>query len=89
MENVTIKDLDILSEQDKSEAIALLSRYEQMDAQEKCKTDSNLKNNVISKLLDITPEYSEENNQSISKFLKQKKHYIAVKDLFKQGGVKT
>ena len=39
MENVTIKDLDILSEQDKNEAMALLARYEQMDAQEKCKTD--------------------------------------------------
>jgi predicted phage terminase large subunit-like protein len=39
MENVTIKDLDILSEQDKNEAMALLARYEQMDTQEKCKTD--------------------------------------------------
>ena len=59
------------------------------ELKEKCKEDPDLKGNVISKLQDITPDYAKENNPSISKFLTQKKHYIAVKDLFKQGGVKT
>jgi len=39
MKNVSIKDFDILSEQDKTEAIALLNRYEQIDKQSNCHVD--------------------------------------------------
>ena len=39
MSEVSLKDFDILSEQDKSEALALLDRYEQLDHQSACHTD--------------------------------------------------
>ena len=39
MKNVSIKDFDILSEQDKTEALALLNRYEQIDKQSNCHVD--------------------------------------------------
>ena len=34
-----LKDFDILSEQDKQEALALLNRYEQIDKQDECQND--------------------------------------------------
>jgi predicted phage terminase large subunit-like protein len=37
MDNLSIKDFDILSQQDKAEAIALLNRYEQIDLQNDCR----------------------------------------------------
>jgi len=39
MESVSLKDFDILSEQDKAEAVALLNRYDQLEVQEGCKSD--------------------------------------------------
>ena len=39
MDNLSIKDFDILSQQDKAEAIALLNRYEQIDLQNDCRKD--------------------------------------------------
>ena len=39
MSDISLKDFDILSEQDKAEAVALLSRYEQLDKQDSCHND--------------------------------------------------
>tara|TARA_R110000744_G_scaffold152753_1_gene266966 strand:+ start:953 stop:2440 length:1488 start_codon:yes stop_codon:yes gene_type:complete len=39
MDNLSIKDFDILSQQDKAEAIALLNRYDQIDLQNNCRKD--------------------------------------------------
>ena len=39
MKNVSLKDFDILSEQDKDEAVALLHRYDQIDKQDSCQKD--------------------------------------------------
>ena len=39
MSDVSLKDFDILSEQDKAEAVALLNRYEQLDKQDLCQQD--------------------------------------------------
>ena len=39
MSEVSLKDFEILSEQDQNEALALLSRYEQMEKQETCQSD--------------------------------------------------
>jgi len=39
MQNVSIKDFDILSQAEKDEALSLLNRYEQIDKQAECHTD--------------------------------------------------
>jgi predicted phage terminase large subunit-like protein len=39
MSSLSLKDFEILSEQDQNEALALLSRYDQMDKQDKCQND--------------------------------------------------
>jgi len=39
IENISYKDFDILSEQDKAEAIALLNRHDQLEKQELCHKD--------------------------------------------------
>ena len=39
MSEVSLKDFEILSEQDQNEALALLSRYDQMEKQDKCQGD--------------------------------------------------
>jgi len=39
MKEVSLKDFDILSEQDKAEATALLARYDQLDKQDSCQND--------------------------------------------------
>ena len=39
MSELSLKDFEILSEQDQNEALALLSRYEQMEKQDKCQSD--------------------------------------------------
>ena len=39
MNEVSLKDFDILSEQDKAEAVALLHRYDQLDKQDSCQKD--------------------------------------------------
>ena len=39
MDEYSVNDFDILSDQDKSEAIALLNRYDQIDQQEECRND--------------------------------------------------
>jgi predicted phage terminase large subunit-like protein len=39
MSELSLKDFEILSEQDQNEALALLSRYDQMDKQDKCQGD--------------------------------------------------
>jgi|TARA_R100001530_G_scaffold122157_2_gene89711 predicted phage terminase large subunit-like protein len=39
MNNVSLKDFDILSQSEKDEAISLLNRYEQIDNQQKCHKD--------------------------------------------------
>ena len=39
MNEVSFKDFDILSEQDKAEAVALLNRYDQLEKQDSCQPD--------------------------------------------------
>jgi predicted phage terminase large subunit-like protein len=39
MSDLSLKDFEILSEQDQNEALALLSRYDQMEKQDKCQND--------------------------------------------------
>ena len=39
MSDISFKDFDILSEQDKAEALALLNRYDQLEKQDSCQTD--------------------------------------------------
>ena len=39
MKDVSFKDFDILSEQDKAEAVALLQRYDQLEKQDDCQSD--------------------------------------------------
>ena len=39
MSDLSLKDFEILSEQDQNEALALLSRYDQMEKQDKCHND--------------------------------------------------
>lgn len=39
MSELSLKDFEILSEQDQNEALALLSRYDQMEKQDKCQGD--------------------------------------------------
>ena len=39
MSDVSFKDFDILSEQDKAEAVALLQRYDQLEKQDGCQKD--------------------------------------------------
>ena len=39
MSDVSYKDFDILSEQDKAEALALINRYDQLEKQDSCQTD--------------------------------------------------
>jgi predicted phage terminase large subunit-like protein len=39
MSSLSLKDFEILSEQDQNEALALLSRYDQMEKQDKCQND--------------------------------------------------
>jgi len=39
MSELSLKDFESLSEQDQNEALALLSRYDQMDKQDKCQND--------------------------------------------------
>ena len=39
MSELSLKDFDILSDQDKSEAVALLNRYNQLEKQEDCQAD--------------------------------------------------
>ena len=39
MSELSLKDFDILSDQDKAEAVALLNRYNQLEKQEDCQAD--------------------------------------------------
>ena len=39
MSEVSYKDFDILSEQDKAEALALINRYDQLEKQDSCQGD--------------------------------------------------
>ena len=39
MSDISFKDFDILSEQDKAEAVALLQRYDQLEKQDGCQKD--------------------------------------------------
>ena len=39
MSDLSFKDFDILSEQDKAEALALINRYDQLNMQESCQGD--------------------------------------------------
>ena len=39
MSQLSIKDFDLLSEQEKVEALALLERYDKLEKQESCKQD--------------------------------------------------
>ncbi len=39
MKETFIKDFDILSQQEKDEAFALINRYEQIDTQDACRQD--------------------------------------------------
>ena len=59
IENISYKDFDILSEQDKSEAIALLNRHDQLEKQERCHKD------FISFIKFIWPEFIEGRHHKI------------------------
>ena len=39
MPEISLKDFDVLSQQDKTEAVALLNRYDQIELQDKCQGD--------------------------------------------------
>ena len=39
MNEISLKDFDLLSEQEKTEAVALLERYDKLEKQESCKSD--------------------------------------------------
>ena len=39
MPEVSLKDFDVLSQKDKTEAVALLNRYDQIELQDECQGD--------------------------------------------------
>ena len=53
MPSLALKDFDILSDDEKTEAVALLNKYEQLEKQDDCQHDCgrNLSRVVIIKLL--------------------------------------
>ena len=59
MSKVSIKDFDILSQQDKQEALALLHRYDQIDKQDSCQKD------FISFVKHLWPEFIEGRHHKI------------------------
>ena len=59
MNEVSLKDFDILSEQDKAEAVALLHRYDQLDKQDSCQKD------FITYLKHMWPEFVEGRHHKI------------------------
>ena len=56
---VSLKDFDILSQQDKTEAVALLNRYDQIELQDKCQGD------FISYVKHLWPEFIEGRHHKI------------------------
>jgi len=59
MPEISLKDFDILSQQDKTEAVALLNRYDQIELQEKCQGD------FISYVKHLWPEFIEGRHHKI------------------------
>ena len=59
MKDVSFKDFDILSEQVKSEAVALLQRYDQLEKQDDCQND------FISFLNHMWPDFIEGRHHKI------------------------
>ena len=59
MNKVSFKDFDILSEQDKAEAVALLNRYDQLEKQDSCQAD------FISFVKHMWPEFIEGRHHKI------------------------
>ena len=59
MNDLSIKDFDILSRQDQSEALALLSRYDQLEKQDSCRTD------FISYVKHLWPDFIEGRHHKI------------------------
>ena len=59
MSELSIKDFDILSRQDQSEALALLNRYDQLEKQDACRTD------FISYVKHLWPDFIEGRHHKI------------------------
>jgi len=59
MAEVSLKDFDVLSQQDKTEAVALLNRYDQIELQDKCQGD------FISYVKYLWPEFIEGRHHKI------------------------
>ena len=59
MSELSIKDFDILSRQDQSEALALLNRYDQIEKQDACRTD------FISYVKHLWPDFIEGRHHKI------------------------
>ena len=59
MGDLSLKDFDILSQQDQAEAVALLSRYEQLQKQEACQKD------FITYLKHLWPDFIEGRHHKI------------------------
>ena len=59
MSEISLKDFDILSQQDQAEAVALLDRYEQLKKQESCQQD------FISYVKHLWPDFIEGRHHKI------------------------
>ena len=59
MPEISLKDFDVLSQQDKTEAVALLNRYDQIELQDKCQGD------FISYVKHLWPEFIEGRHHKI------------------------
>jgi len=59
MSELSLKDFDILSRQDQSEALALLNRYDQLEKQDSCRTD------FISYVKHLWPDFIEGRHHKI------------------------
>ena len=59
MSELNLKDFDILSQQDKAEAVALLNRYDQLEKQDSCRKD------FISYVKHLWPDFIEGRHHKI------------------------
>ena len=60
MKEVSLKDFDILSEQDKAEATALLARYDQLDKQDSYQNDLRGYQYEVERFIDDLQDYLRE-----------------------------
>ena len=82
MSDVSFKDFDILSEQDKAEAVALLQRYDQLEKQDGCPKDRIFADNL---LLEEMHEYEGYINDMVTVDLKQNEFDALVSWVFNLG----